>query len=171
MNNEKFKLMLKIAQENPNIDINDLASLANLIEESTPSENIQTIPQVHEVHKPIKRSRVRRKRWNTNDTNTLIYLYNKGYSSAEIAEQLDRTPQSVSSKISSLDEEKKYPNLNKMEPYSDEENNLFNDLIEKYGELKDIPFEELSDLAVLMGRSIKAIRARLDTIKKGRIIS
>lgn len=165
MNKDKLKLLMKIAQSNPNLQIEDLIELVTI--EDNPIEQKDSI-QVDDSKKNMI-SVKRRERWTTGDLNTLIYMYNHEFETKKIMERLGRTRQSIQTKIGQLKKEGKIKgDLNpKLKPYEKFEKDLIRELLAKYNLTpKNVPKDEIQELAVLLNRTYKAIEVQLYSILK-----
>ena len=167
MNNEKIKLMLKLAQENQDLNIDDLVAIASVNEQPKQTSNELVIS------KPLSARRnqtLTRKAWTTGDESRLIYMYNNGYGNKEIAVNLDRTAKAINSKISKLKSEGRIKTYGVKKPYEKYEKDFIYELSAKYNfETNNIPNEEIKELSELLNRTSDAIRTQLYAVQKGAI--
>lgn len=161
----KLRLALKIANENKDVNIDDLLELIKdnpkiTVNEIKSEENNQTkMTQIS--NKAKKRSEFTKKRWTDEEDSTLIHLLKTGKTHSDIGKILGRTRQSVSGRVEKLKSSGKYISYEKQR-YTNEEIELICDLLEKYNyKISDIDKSEIKALASLTERTEKAILTRL----------
>lgn len=160
MNKEKLKLMMKIAQSNPNLQIEHLIELVSI--EDSPAKQKEVV-QVDDSKKNSVSLKAR-ERWTTGDLNTLIYMYNNGFETKRMMDSLGRTSQSIQTKLGQLKKDGKIKRGldSKSKPYEKFEKDLIRELLAKYNLTpKNVPKDEIQELAVLLNRTYKAIEVQL----------
>jgi len=169
MNKEKMKLAMKLAQENPNLDIDTLIQLIDTEKEET--ANSQTTVEIevkNEDTSKSKKSKKTRKIWSSNDINTLIVLHNQGLSREEVGKNLNRTRQSIASKIRELRYENRIPTSKRSKgvAYTEQEKNILRSILSSYNnEPSLVPREVLKKTAIQMQRTENALMTALYHIR------
>lgn len=158
MNEEKLKLIIELAKENPDIDSNKLLKIA-FSEDTKPLESVN------------KTRKTSRKKWSVHDDDTLIRMNKQNYSNSDIAVKLNRTESSISARKTSLLKNGRIPKseVNSVVsiPYTEEEKNYLKAVFKKYGHPNNVPEEEFNNLAKLLNRTPLAIKTFLYKLKRG----
>lgn len=175
MNKEKMKLAMKLAQENPNLDIDTLFQLIDTEKEEMANGHykVETPVEIEVKNEDASinksKSKKSRKIWSSNDINTLIVLYNQGLSREEVGKILNRTRQSIASKIRELRYENRIPTSNKRSKgvvYTEQEKNILRSILSSYNnEPRLVPLEVLEKTAIQMKRTANAVLTTLYNIR------
>ena len=170
MKKEKMKLAMKLAQENPNLDIDTLIQLIDTEKEQTANDRykVETPVEIEVKNEDTSKSKKSRKTWSSNDINTLIVLYNQGLAHEEVGKILNRTQKSIASKIRELRYENRIPasKRSKGVAYTEQEKNILRSILSSYNnEPSLVPREVLKKTAIQMQRTENALMTALYHIR------
>lgn len=162
-------LMVELAKDNPNLDVDMLIDLVQVNEE--PKTRFLDDIFFDEKDDDLLKNNIRGGReWSINEENQLIDMYEEGKTVRELSEQLGRTEQAVRLRITKLSQDSRLKKVNPRAKtaWTKEEKRIVEKAIKDYKEPKEIPEVILSHLGQRFGRSPDSILTRAYILFKGK---
>lgn len=162
-------LMVELAKDNPNLDVDMLIDLVQVNEE--PKTRFLDDIFFDEKDDDLLKNNIRGGReWSINEENQLIDMYEEGKTVRELSEQLGRTEQAVRLRITKLSQDSRLKKVNPRAKtaWTKEEKRIVEKAIKDYKEPKEIPEVILSHLGQRFGRSPDSILTQAYILFKGK---